>query len=74
MWNVEDNTGRRISKTDLNMEIERVTWCQESDSDDYSDYSSDTEEPEEACSFAGSTSYTISSQWQEWTWMGFGRL
>ena len=43
-WYVEDNTGRRISKVDLDMEMENVTWCQDSDSDYSSD--SDSEEPE----------------------------
>ena len=44
-WHVEDDTGRRISEVDLDMEMENVTWCQDSDSD-YSAYSSDTEELE----------------------------
>ena len=44
-WHVEDNTGRRLSEVDLNMEMENVTWCQDSDSADTS-YASDTEEPE----------------------------
>ena len=44
-WHVEDNTGKRITEADLNFDMENVTWCQDSDSD-YSDYSSDTEEPE----------------------------
>ena len=44
-WHVEDNTGKRITEADLNIDMENVTWCQDSDSD-YTSYASDTEEPE----------------------------
>ena len=35
-WHVEDNTGRRISEVDLDMEMENVTWCQEESASGYS--------------------------------------